>query len=67
MVKFSIYLNRRVFVMLPSFELIGLSVQQKKFKTDLQDGGQGGYLEFPFGMILAVFYLQVPLTQATKF
>ena len=53
--------------MLPSFKLIGLSVQQKKFKTDLQDGGQGGYLEFPFGMILAVFYLQVPLTQATKF
>ena len=32
---------------LPSFESISLSIQEKKFKIDFQDGGYGGHLGFP--------------------
>ena len=38
-----------------SFESIDHSVQEKKFKTDFQDGGHG----FPTGKVLAIFDLQV--------
>ena len=34
---------------------IGPSVQEKKRKTDFQDGRYGGHLEFPIRMILAIF------------
>ena len=40
-------------------ESIGLTVQEKKQKTDFQDICHGGHLGFPIGMILAIFYLQV--------
>ena len=43
-----------------SLESIGLSVQEKKRKTDFQDGHHGGYLGFPIGPILAIFYLRDP-------
>ena len=45
----------------------GLSVQEKKFKTDFQDGGHGSHLGFQTGMILAIFELQVTPILLTKF
>ena len=45
----------------------GLSVQEKKRKTDFQDGRHGGHLGFPVGMILAIFYLRVNPMLPTKF
>ena len=47
---FLIYKSPRCF--LPSFELISLSVQKKKGKTDFQDGRHLGFL---IGRILAIF------------
>ena len=41
-----------------TFESIGLSVQEKKFNIDFQDGD---HLGFPNRMILATFDLQVTL------
>ena len=63
--NFFIYKSPRCF--LPSFKSIGLSVQEKKRKVHFQDGGHGSHLEFPIGMILAVFDLQVAPMLATKF
>ena len=48
----------------PSFESIGLLVQEKKHKIAFQDGGHRGYL---IGMTLAVFDPQVALILPTKF
>ena len=42
---------------LPSFKLVGLSVQEKKFKIDFQNGGYGGHLEFFIKTILAIFMI----------
>ena len=42
---------------LPSFESIGLSVQEQKGKIDFQDGGHCGHLGFSIGTILAMFNL----------
>ena len=42
-----------------SFVSIDLSVQEKNFNKDFQDGG---YLGFPLRMILATFDLKVTLT-----
>ena len=50
-----------------NFESIALSVQEKKFKTDFQDGRHGRNLEFPFATIWAIFYLQVTPRLPTKF
>ena len=47
-----------------SFESVCLSVQEKKFNIDLQDGGRLG---FPVRMILAIFDLQVTLILPIKF
>ena len=38
-----------------------------KQKIDFQDGGHGGHLGFPIGMILAIFDLQVILMLPSKF
>ena len=46
---------------------IGLSVQEKKQKLDLQDGHHGGHLGFQIRTILAIFDLQVTLILLTKF
>ena len=43
---------------LPSLKSTGLSLHEKKFKTDFQDGHHGGYLWFPIRKILASFDLQ---------
>ena len=51
--------------MLPS--KFGLSVQEKKRKIDFQDGGHGGHLGFPIGMILAIFDLQITPVLPTRF
>ena len=40
---------------LASLESAGLSVQEKKFKTDFQDGGHGGHLGFLICILLALF------------
>ena len=34
-------------------------IQEKKIKTDLQDGGRGGHIGFTFGTFVAIFHLQV--------
>ena len=47
-----------------SFVSIGLSVQEKKFNIDFQDGG---HLGFPIRMILAIFDLQVTMVLPIKF
>ena len=44
-----------------------LSVQEKKQKTDFQDGHYGGHLGFLIQMILAIFDLQVTPMLPTKF
>ena len=46
---------------------MGLSVQEKKFKIDVQDSNRGGHLVFPIGTILAIFDLQVTPMRPTKF
>ena len=46
---------------------MGLSVQEKKFKIDFQDGNCGSHLVFPIGIILAIFDLQVILMLSAKF
>ena len=58
---FLIYKLPRCF--LPSFESIGLSVQEKKQKIDFQ----GGHLGFSIRRILAIFDLQVTPMLPTKF
>ena len=46
---------------------MGLSIQEKKFKIDFQDGNCGSHLVFLIGMILAFFDLQVTSMILTKF
>ena len=46
---------------------MGLSIQEKKFTIDFQDGNCGGHLIFPIGTILAIFDLQVTSMTLTKF
>ena len=41
--------------------IVGCLVQKKKFKIDLQHGGEGDCLGFPSGTILAIFDTQVNL------
>ena len=50
-----------------NFKSIALSVQEKKFKTDFQEGRHGGNLGFPIATIWAIFYLQVTPMLPTKF
>ena len=50
-----------------NFEPTALSVQEKKFKTDFQDGCHGCNLGFPIALIWATFYLQVTPRLPTKF
>ena len=40
---------------------MGLSIQEKEFKIDFQDGNCGGHFVFLMGTILAIFDLQVNL------
>ena len=44
-----------------------VTIQEKKFKTDFQDGNCGGHLVFPIRTILAIFRLQVTSKTVTKF
>ena len=62
---FLIYESPKCF--LPSFESIGLSVQEKTGEIDVQDACHGGHLWFPIGTILTTFYLQVTSMLPTKF
>ena len=41
---------------------MGLSIQEKKFKIDFQDGSCGSHLVFPIGTVLAIFDLHVQIT-----
>ena len=52
---------------LPNFKSIGLSVQEKKWKIDFQDGCHDGPLRFLIERILAIFDLQVTLMLFAKF
>ena len=38
---------------------MGLSIQEKKFKIDFQDGNCGVHFVFPIETILTIIYLQV--------
>ena len=40
---------------------------REEAKNNFQDGGHGGHLGFPIGMILAIFDLQVTLILPTKY
>ena len=60
-----IYKSARYF--LSSFESMGLSIQEKKFKKDFQDDNCCGHLVFPIGTILAIFDPQVTSMILTKF
>ena len=60
-----LYTSPRYF--LPSFESVGLSNQEKKFKIDFQDGGRGGHFGIPIGTILAIFNLQVAPIRLSKY
>ena len=54
--------------MLPTkFESTGFLVQEKKRKTDFQDGCHGAHPGFTIGMILVIFDLQVTPMLPTKF
>ena len=58
----------QVTLLLPmNFESIALSVQEKKFKTDFQDGRYSRNLGFPIATIWAIFDLQVTPVLPTKF
>ena len=50
-----------------NFESIALSVQEKKFKTDFQNGRHVHNLGFPIATIWAIFYQQVTPMLPTKF
>ena len=50
-----------------NFESTALSVPEKKFKTDFQDGRHGCNLGFPIERFELFFYLQVTLMLPTKF
>ena len=58
--------DQQVTPILPNFESMGLSIQERKF-NDFQDGYCGGHLVFPIGTSLAIFDLQVTLVILTKF
>ena len=45
---------------------MGLSIEEKNFKIDFQDGNCGGHLVFPIRMILAISDLQVSTMTLTK-
>ena len=62
-----LFFDLQVTLMLPSFESIGLSVQEKKRKIDFQDGVHGGRHGYLIRLILAIFYLQVTPMLPTKF
>ena len=62
---FFIYKSPRYF--LPSFESIGLSIQEKKRKIDFQDSHHGSHPGSPIGTILAIFDLQVTPMLPIKF
>ena len=55
----AVLIKKSPWCFLPSFKSIGLSVQEKKRKTDFQDDRHGCHLGFPIGSILAIFDLQV--------
>ena len=44
-----------------------LSIQEKKFKIDFQDGNCGSHLVFQIGTILVIFDLQVTSMILTNF
>ena len=48
------------------FRVVGLSVQDKKFKKDFQDGDCGGHIGFPIRLSLAIFDLQIASLLSTK-
>ena len=52
---------------LPSFESLGLSVQENKQKIKFQDDGHGSHFGFSIGTIIAILDLQVVPTLPTKF
>ena len=60
-------LNKSPRCFLASLESIGLSVQEKRRKTDFQDGCHGAHLGFPIGTILAIFDLQITRMFPSKF
>ena len=60
-----VYKSHRYF--LSSYESISLSVQEKKFKINFQNGGYGGHLRFLIGIMLASFDLDGTPILTTKF
>ena len=63
----AIFLSMSPRCFLPSFESVGLLVQEKKRKINFHDDRHGGHLGFPTGKNLAIFDLQVTPMLPTKF
>ena len=63
---FSFFIYKSPIYCLPSFESVGLSVKDKYFKIDFQDGGNGSHLRFSMETIFT-FNLQVAPILPTKF
>ena len=62
---FFIYKSHRY--CLSSYKSIGLSVQEKKFKTDFPNGGHDDRLGFQIRMMLAISDLQATLSLLPSF
>ena len=62
---FFIYKSPRYF--LSSFKSTGLSLQEKMFKIDFQDGNCGGHIGFPIRTIYTIFDLHVTQILPTSF
>ena len=69
-VQINIFTKRDFFLdkFLPSFESVGLSIQEKKFKIQIfKMAAMADILDFPLKQFLAIFDLAVALTLSTKF
>ena len=47
-VKYNLHYKSSLYF-ISSFESVGLSVNEKYFKIDFQNGGHGGHIEIPMG------------------
>ena len=64
---FFFLINKSSRCFLPSFKLIGLSVQEKNRKIHFQEGGYDGQLGFSIETIITTFDLPVTPMLPTKF
>ena len=67
-IEFRYFFIYKIAQILPTkFRVDWPTVQKKKRKIYFQEGGHGGHLRFPIGIILVTFDLQVNPILPTKF